>query len=331
MKFVRRSLVIAVALGGHLSVGEQSFAAESATGTYLLGSKQELAGVLPPPGIYLVDSNYFYSGKADFDLAFAGVTLSGGVKADAYYKLPTLLWVAPGQVMGGNFGLSVTVPVGWKDVSAGASLTGPGGNVISTNISESDTAFGDPVLGSTLGWHSGNWHWNVGVLYNAPLGYWRLRNPSNIGFNRSSVDTTGAITWLDPKSGLEVSGAAGFTFNFENPDTNYKTGTEFHVEWAVRQYLSKTLAVGFVGYHYQQVTGDSGAGATLGDFKGRVTAVGASVSETFLLGQLPVTASVKYMKEVEVENRLKGDVGMLTFSLPLSVSPPAPAPAPLKD
>lgn len=326
MRSTKTLIGAAMLLGAPVVLGEPVLAAEGASGTYLLGSKQELAGVLPPPGTYLVDSNYVYRGKANFDLAFAGLTLSGGVKADAYYKLLTLLWVAPGQVLGGNLGFSVTAPIGWKEVGAGASLTGPRGGVISANINESDTGFGDPVLGATLGWHAGNWHWNIGALYNAPLGFWKLRNPSNIGFNRSSLDTTGAITWLDPKIGLELSSAAGFTFNFENPDTRYRTGTEFHVEWAVRQYLSKTLAVGFIGYHYQQVTGDSGAGATLGDFKGRATAIGASLSDSFLLGQIPVAASLKYMKEVEVENRLKGDVGMLTFSMPLSITPPPPTP-----
>jgi hypothetical protein len=249
--------------------------------------------------------------------------LSGGVKADAYYKLPTLLWVTPNQVLGGNLAFSITTPIGWKEIRAGASLTGPGGGVIGTNIEESSAAFGDPVLGATLDWHAGNWHWNVGALYNAPLGSWKLRDPSNIGFNRSAIDTTAAVTWLDPAKGLELSMAAGFTFNFENPDTNYDTGTEFHVEWAVMQHLSKTFAVGFVGYHYQQVTGDSGSGALLGDFKGRVTALGPSINRTFLLGSIPVQSSLKYMKEFDVENRLKGDVGMLTFAMPLSIAAPA--------
>lgn len=44
------------------------------------------------------------------------------------------------------------------------------------------------------------------------------------------------MTWLDPKTGLELSAAAGFTFNGENRDTDYKTGAEFHVEWAVMEH-----------------------------------------------------------------------------------------------
>ena len=50
---------------------------------------------------------------------------------------------------------------------------------------------------------------------------------------------------------------AGFTFNGENPATDYKTGTEFHVDWALMQHVLKTFAFGIAGYRYQQITGDS--------------------------------------------------------------------------
>lgn len=41
-----------------------AFAAEGAVGFYLLGSKTTMAGYLPPPGTYLQDYNYYYSGAA---------------------------------------------------------------------------------------------------------------------------------------------------------------------------------------------------------------------------------------------------------------------------
>jgi hypothetical protein len=87
------------------------------------------------------------------------------------------------------------------------------------------------------------------------------------------------VTWLDPKIGFEVSAAPGFTFNWKNPDTVYKTGTELRVRFAA----------GVAGFHYQQVTGDSGAGARLGDFKGRVTALAPVVTYSFNLGKIPVS------------------------------------------
>ncbi len=85
------------------------------------------------------------------------------------------------------------------------------------------------MLGAALGWHQGNYQGTLGALVNAPVGFWRRGNLANIGFNRWAIDLNGALTYLDVTTGLELSGAAGFTFNFEKPDTHYKTGTEFHV------------------------------------------------------------------------------------------------------
>lgn len=204
--------------------------------------------------------------------------------ADAFVSLPTVLWVVPEKVLGGNFGLGVILPVGHKaidvDIDALATVTLPppldrtlqrGRHF---DFKDSSTEFGDPVLNALLGWHSGKWFWNFGTLLNVPIGPWSNQSDTNISFNRWALDTTGAITWLDPKSGWELSSAAGFTLNWENPDTNYTSGTEFHVEWAVVRHFTKKFSLGVAGYHYQQISGDSGAGARLGDFEGRASGVG---------------------------------------------------------
>ena len=47
-------------------------AAENATGIYLLGIKTSLAGFVPPPGTYVTDYNYYYSGTA------SGAAAAGG-------------------------------------------------------------------------------------------------------------------------------------------------------------------------------------------------------------------------------------------------------------
>ena len=292
-----------------------ALAAEGATGFYLLGSKTSMAGFIPPPGTYLSDVNYYYSGSTDVQLQFAGLTISGGVDADAYYNIPTVTWVAPGKVLGGSVALSAMAPIGWKNVEAGVAANG----VISRNLADEDTAFGDPVLGAAIGWHEGKWHYNLGGLLNVPIGFWEQGNLANIGFNRWGFDLTGAVTYLDPSIGLEVSAASGFTFNGENPDTDYKTGTEFHVEGAIVQSVSEKVAIGVNGYFYDQVTGDSGDGARLGPFKGRVAALGPVLNWNFEIGKIPVSTTLRYFREFEVKNRLEGDAGFFTLTMPLSI------------
>lgn len=324
------SLAAAVSGSGDLR------AAENAAGFYLLGSKGSMAGYIPPPGVYVTDINYYYAGDAS-GTAAAGValrrlgnlTIEADVEVDgnAYINAPIATWIAPERVLGGNVGFGIMVPWGWKSVDVDldvlATLTLPNGTTLQAGrefeFEDSSTKFGDPVLNALIGWHDGNWHWNVGALLNVPIGPWDRDSISNISFNHWGLDTSGAVTYLDAARGLEVSAAVGFTFNWENPDTDYKTGTEFHAEWALIQHFSKTFALGLTGYHYQQVSGDSGSGATLGAFEGRVTALGPVMTLGFQLGKIPVNTEWKYLREFDVENRLEGDVGLLTVSMPLSV------------
>lgn len=316
-----RAAIAAIAFAVTLGVTvDRVEAAESATGFYLLGSKTSMAGFIPPPGTYVSNTNYYYAGSADVDLNIGGLTLSGGIDADVYINMPTALWVAPEKVLGGNLALNLTGVVGWKDVEANATVSGPGGGTITGRIQNDDWHFGDPVLGAALGWQEGKWHWSVGTLLNVPIGYWKQGDITNIGFNRWALDVTGAVTWLDMARGVELSAAAGFTFNGENPDTNYKTGTEFHLEAAAVQNFSKSFGIGINGYYYDQITGDSGAGAVLGDFKGRVAAIGPVVNFNFEICKIPVSTSLKYFHEFDVENRLEGDSGFLTLTMPLSVA-----------
>jgi hypothetical protein len=307
-----------IAAASVLLAGRSAVAVESATGFYLLGSKGSMAGFTPPPGTYFQDIKYYYAGSLGLNV-LNGVLLTD-VDAKAYFELPTLLWIAPRPVLGGNVGLGVIVPVGWKDIRASAELNLPPplGIVVNANIQSDDTAFGDPVLTALIGWHSGNWHWNLSTLVNVPVGFWELRNPSNIGFNRWGIDVSGAATWLDPKRGLEVSGAAGVTFNFENPDTDYKSGSEFHLEFAVVQSLRKDLGIGIAGYHYRQLTGDSGSGARLGPFKGEVTAIGPVLNYNFLAGKTPISTSLRWLHEFDAENRAEGEAAFLTVTVPLA-------------
>ena len=89
-------------------------AVESGYGFYLLGSTTTSAGILPPPGTYVLDYNYFYSGSTDFTFETAGLILEGGVEGGVYGNVPAPLWVAPGKVLGERLHGDVG-PVGFDD------------------------------------------------------------------------------------------------------------------------------------------------------------------------------------------------------------------------
>jgi hypothetical protein len=346
MRSSTRTVIVGAALA-ILAAGGSTEAAEQAKSVYLLGATASMAGFAPPPGLYASSLYYFYTGDAtgaaaiSRSLPLTGRTLPSapvlqlnakiGVDANVALNVLSMLWVAPEPVLGGRLGIGGLLPVGYQevdvDINARATLTFPHGTVLrrggSFGLGDSTFAVGDPLATAFLGWDEGNWHWKVTGLLNIPIGSYDKHNLVNMGFNRWAADLTGAVTWLDPKVGLEVSLATGFTFNGENPATDYRTGTELHVEGAVMQHVSKDFAIGAAGYYYRQVTGDSGPGAVLGPFKGEVAAIGPNLTYNFQLGTVPVFTSVRWLHEFDAKNRLEGDAGFLTVTIPLG-GPAAP-------
>ena len=71
-------------------------------------------------------------------------------------------------------------------------------------------------------------------------------------------------TYFNPQTGQEFSFVTGLTYNLTNPDTNYRNGIDWHLDWGASQFLSKQFLVGAVGYFYDQLTADSGSDPILG-------------------------------------------------------------------
>lgn len=311
-------------------------AAEYGKSVYPPGFRASMSGFVPPgPGTYAGVSSYFYSGSASGSVA-ANRSLEhlGGdfsVQADieaevnTLIEIPNILWMTPYKVLGGSLGFGAYVPIGWQDVSvdvtARTEITLPRAGVTLQNsqrhsVNQDTIEFGDPLAMALIGWSQGDWNWNVAGMVNIPIGAYDKTSLTNLGFNRWAFDATGSVTWFDHEMGYEASLAAGFTFNGENPDTNYDTGTEFHLESALMRHFSKAFAIGLAGYHYQQVTGDSGSGAVLGSFKGQVSALGPSLTYNFELGETPFFTSLRWLHEFNVKNRMEGDAVFFTLTTP---------------
>jgi hypothetical protein len=73
-----------------------------------------------------------------------------------------------------------------------------------------------------------------------------------------------------------------------------------------------------VGYVYQQVTGDSGSGATLGAFKSRVVGIGPQVGDFFDAWDRKWYVNVKGYYEFAAEIRPDGWNVWLTLVIPLT-------------
>jgi hypothetical protein len=284
--------------------------AEGGSGAYVLGLRAAGAALVGPEGLYFNNQVLHYRGRISGGIPFEGGLIAGRGSAGAIVNVPTLLWMTPLEIGGARFGATLTVPFGRF---AARGQIGP------VSLKDDIVTFGDPAVGLLLAGQAGQFHWQVSGTAFVPIGDYRKGEIANIANNRASYDVSTALTWLEPTFGLDISNVVGVTFNGQNRDTRYTTGTEFHWEWAVTKKLDNGLSVGAVGYHYQQITADSGAGALLGDFKGRTTALGASLGYEFKLGPIPVLTELRFYQEVEAKNRFRGSTAVLSLTMPLWV------------
>ncbi len=318
---------LAVLAAGAL-MAQQAQASEGGASVYLLGSGGPEAAEAPPlKGVFFANTAYYYWGSAAGGKQFpVGGNIVAGLDAKIAADFPTVLWVPSTNFAGGVLGLGAALPVGDPMANVSAVITGPLGHQFGVSASDSALIVGDPILTALLGWKSDKTSVQVSTLVNIPIGDYRDGQLANLAFHRWAVDASSALTWHDDKSGWDLSAKTGLTFNGTNPATHYKTGTELHVEASVEKTLSPAWSAGLQGFYFQQVTGDSGSGATLGPFKGRDLGAGANVAYHFMLGKMPATLRLHGTGEFDVANRLQGAAVWLDFSVPLKlVLPRAPA------
>jgi len=285
-----------------LTASAEARATEYAFSTYALGESAFAAGVTPPPGTYVTAVTGFYSGEIGAPVDFGRVVINAGAKVEFFTSGLNVLYVPERKLLGGNLGLSVTVPVGHNDVEA---TLGVGPFTASREVD--GWGLGDVLSRAQLGWQEGALSYTLYVQAVAPTGKYETGFFPIIGLNRPGIDMGGAFTWTDKPTKLQFNGTAGFTFNFENTATDYTSGNEFHFEWAIGRELCPGFVVGIVGYDYRQLTADSGAGDVLGAFEGRVDAIGPGLSYTTVIHTTPLVFNLRYYQEFNAKNRWEGD------------------------
>jgi hypothetical protein len=160
------------------------------------------------------------------------------------------------------------------------------------------------------------------VTGDIPVGTYDSSRLANFGIGHGAVDGGVGYTYFNPQTGHEFSVVSGLTYNLKNTDTDYRNGVDWHLDWALSQFLSKQLHVGAVGYFYSQLTADKGAPLILGDDKSRVIGVGPQIGYLFPAGNMQGYLNLKGYREFDAQNRPEGWNVWLT----LAISPAAQAP-----
>jgi len=292
---------------------------------WLPGLMGSLAAVPGQPGWGLANIYIHVDAKADGGKEFhKGGSIVAGLhaRADVVAIAPSYTFATP--VFGGQAAIAVLGVPGRVGIDIDATLSGPRGNQISGTASDSRTTWADVFYQGTLKWNHGAHNTMVYITGNIPSGTYDPNRLANLSFGFVAVDGGAGYTYLNPQTGHEFSAVAGLTYSFINPDTQYQNGIDFHLDWAASQFLSKTVHVGVAGYVFQQLTGDSGSGATLGPFKGRALGIGPQVGFMFPAWEgYQGYLNIRGYRDIEVENRPKSTTVFVTLAL----TPAAPAPA----
>lgn len=297
---------------------------EGGASIYLLGAGVPGAAVMPPfEGLYFDQMLYYYDGSAGGQKDFViGGNVVANVDAKIMATFAALMWVPSTDVAGGTLAISALLPVGAPQIDASAVITGPGGRRLDVTRHDSALVVADPLISAQLGWQTGKVHVALSGLVNVPVGRYREGQLANLSFHRWAADASLAASWHDPEAGWDVSGKAGVTFNGKNDFTEYDSGNDLHIEASVERQFSKKFSAGVFGYQLFQLSGDSGAGARLGSFKGQVTGMGATVAYNTVMGRSPATFRLRVAQEFWEKNRLQGTSAMLDLSLPLKMNIP---------
>lgn len=291
-----------------LSAAMPLAAAESGSGLFVPGSSGFGAGAVPPPGVYATQAVMFYDGKAGATVD--GGTISLDARKTAVPLIMNLTYVPKSDLLGGRVGLSASVPY--------LSYTRIRAEVVGYGRTVTDGwGMGDISLKTALGWSpSSHFSHNVAVTFWLPTGRYDTGFAPNAGKRHFGVHLGWAFTQIWD-SGLELSGATGISFEDSNSRTHYRNGTGWNLDGAIGMPVGGGVKIGVAGFALKQLGADSGAGATLGAFKGQAFGIGPAVNFGFKLGDMPVSASFRHYQEFAVENRFNGHISTISFTTPL--------------
>ena len=320
-----KQLIVWVAVAWSVMVvggSRPAIAEEGGSGHYFPGSMSDFIDAVPPSPTFIVRYNQiYYSGSVGANKAIpvAGIT-TFGLNATSWGEGLTLVWRPPIK-MGKrwSYAMSTTIPFMQMSVSARAVVPLPGLGLTTISRTGTRNALGDMVVQPLMLNYNVNPNFNVNFrtsLY-LPTGNYAVGRLANTGNNYTTFEPTLALQYFGQKNGHEAALFIGTDFNTENNATHYQTGTEFHVDGTLAQHLPllKGLAgIGVNSFYYQQITADSGSGATFGAFEGTTAGIGPVLSyikPKSKTGHVDFMADLKWLNEFYTKNRLQGNTVFL--------------------
>lgn len=294
-------------------------ATEGAMGRSITGAQvTPYVGIVPPtPGLNVSISYVNYDGSIG---ASRQVPIGGNSALDLHAKVDlfaaTFAYIWDTGKGRWNYASMFTVP--YIRPTARASL------VIGQRQGEaSDRASGlfdlyfAPVIAS---YHvSEVEHWSFGLYVYAPTADYEKGRLANKGLNIWTWSPAVGYTHLFDKGSFEFSALAGVDFYSKNHDTDYRNGPVFRLDLFAMKRTPSGWGFGAVAGVIKQLEDDEGPTADrLQGFSGRSFGVGPALAFKKSFGkESSIDMTLRWVKEFDVKNRLKGEPLVLNLSVAL--------------
>ena len=301
----RTSWLAATMLAALVDAPQMAVAGEGGTSHIMPGANATLID-LPPtaPGAFVKPMYINYQGEIS-----ARVPTAAGVVANADAEANTFAlgggYGFERTVLGAHYTVAAFLPYTWLNISANSEALG------GVRIQNKVSGFGDlTVVPVMLAWKSDDWQYDFLMPIYAPTGSYELGRLGNTGLNYWTFDPIVGAAYSNAESGLNAAIHLGYAINTENPDTDYRSGNLLHVDASAQQIFplgSGFVNVGAEAWYFEQVTDDSGSGATLGALRGRTAGIGPVLGYIQPFGEQKLVLEAKWLPELETRNRLRGD------------------------
>jgi len=283
--------------------------ANPGTSPALNGVEDIYTGYLPPPGFHVMDYMLFYDGKGINDdkgdrVAGTDVTMI----ADAV----RLVYSSPIEILGGRAAWHAVVPLVHKDIVV------PGAGINDTFSGVGDMYF-SPLL---VGWDlDPDLHIIAGLDMIFPTGEYHRENLAdgptgtdtinpNIGTHHYVFEPAFAVTKMFPDNGLVLDSKFMYDMHTREPDSNIRTGNQFHMDYAATVPVVDLVRAGINGYWFTSCEQDRLNGVKIDNSKEKVFAIGPMVR--YDAGER-TNITLKVQFEQEAHNRPEGSAFWIKF------------------
>lgn len=294
---MKTTISIATAAAACLIAAGQGHAAENGNTQYAPGASQFYAGAIPPiEGLFFLSQTSYFSANRVNDGNGNEVPIDFKVRATS--ETLRFLYVSDVHVGDATLWGQLVVPLVNLDLE-------------SRFASDNKFALADITGTVGLAWHPDQMQtFVVGLDVAMPTGSYDVDRFANTGLNHWSFQPTIGYKYFDPQ-GLEVAVSSRVIFNTENPDTDYRSGDELVVDYAVGWNVGK-VKIGATGYYLKQFTDDKGPSVASDGHRGEGFAVGPSFTYNFNPG---TQLSASWQHDVLAENRSQGDAIWANFTM----------------